>query len=225
MKEKIKRIPFLSNLARQAYWKIKGSRQFPGSLNYWEGRYAAGGNSGVGSYDKLSEFKAEVINAIVAENGVTSVIEFGCGDGNQLKLAVYPEYIGIDVSQTAISICKKKFSHDSQKRFKLASEYGGEKADLSLSLDVIYHLVEDQVFDAYMKTLFKAANRYVCIYSSNTDENPGHEGTHVRQRKFTKWIDENLSGWEMIDYIPNRYPYDEKNKTGSISDFYIYKKV
>jgi len=36
-------------------------------------------------------FKAAVINAIVATRGVQSVIECGCGDGNQLMLVVrYP---------------------------------------------------------------------------------------------------------------------------------------
>lgn len=44
-------------------------------------------------------------------------------------------------------------------------------ADLSLSLDVIYHLVEDEVFETYINTLFKSARRYVIIYSSNSDDN------------------------------------------------------
>jgi hypothetical protein len=39
--------------------------------------------------------------------------------------------------------------------------------DLELSLDVIYHLVEDEVFDAYMRSLFAHAGRFVVIYSSN----------------------------------------------------------
>ncbi len=65
---------------------------FPGSDKYWEQRYAVGGNSGVGSYGKFANFKAEVINKFVREHKIKSVIEFGCGDGNQLKLANYPSY-------------------------------------------------------------------------------------------------------------------------------------
>ena len=37
--------------------------------------------------------------------------------------------------------------------------------DLSLSLDVIYHLVEDRVFDLHMKTLFYSS-KYVIIFST-----------------------------------------------------------
>jgi hypothetical protein len=35
---------------------------FPDSATYWEQRYARGWNSGVGSYGRLAEFKAQVLN-------------------------------------------------------------------------------------------------------------------------------------------------------------------
>ncbi len=65
---------------------------FPGSNKYWTQRYAEGGNSGAGSYGKFARFKAEVINKFVSEREIKSVIEFGCGDGNQLKLANYSRF-------------------------------------------------------------------------------------------------------------------------------------
>src|SRR5690349_24554192 len=57
---------------------------FRSSPSYWEERYRQGGNSGVGSYGQLARFKAQTINRFVAEQAVTSVVEFGCGDGAQL---------------------------------------------------------------------------------------------------------------------------------------------
>ena len=80
-----------------------GKRVF-NSKNYWEEHYQAGGNSGSGSYGRLASFKALIINEFVSENQISSVIEFGCGDGNQLALANYPEYVGLDVSPTTIKI-------------------------------------------------------------------------------------------------------------------------
>ena len=41
---------------------------------YWENRYKKSGNSGAGSYGRLAEFKADVINNFIAENKITSVI-------------------------------------------------------------------------------------------------------------------------------------------------------
>ena len=190
MKEIIKRIPILGDIAKRIYWRLLARRRnpepFPGSAAYWEKRYSAGGNSGVGSYALFAEFKADVLNGFVATHHVQTVIDFGCGDGNQLSLAKYPTYLGFDVSSTAISQCQELFKSDTHKSFRLMSEYNGEKADLALSLDVIYHLVEDNVFEHYMRTLFEASNRYVIIYASDSDDNRGYEGTHVRHRKFTQ---------------------------------------
>ena len=228
MKEQIKKIPILGNLARQIYgWVVKNKTKptlFPGSEKYWEQRYASGGNSGVGSYNKFAEFKAEVLNAFINKHNIQTVIEFGCGDGNQLSCS-FPTYIGIDVSQTVIDSCKERFSSDPSKTFKLAKEYDRETADLSLSLDVIYHLVEDEVFENYMRALFKSANRYVIIYSSNSENNAEYKGTHVRHREFTEWIKNNISNWKLIECIANRYPYEGNYKRGSFADFYIYKEA
>ncbi|MFT5219147.1 MAG: SAM-dependent methyltransferase [Planctomycetota bacterium] len=227
IKEQIKRIPVFGNVAMQVYWKIKGNRSkpepFPGSSEYWEKRYASGGNSGVGSYKNFAAFKAEILNAFVVKHDVKSVIEFGCGDGNQLLLANYAAYIGFDVSHTVIDSCKAKFLTDASKTFKQMAEYDGETADLSLSLDVIYHLVEDDIFENYMRALFKSANRYVIIYASDSEENEGYEGTHVRHRKFTKWIKENISNCKLIQHIANKYPYEGDYTRGSFADFYVYE--
>ncbi len=105
-----------SSLLTKIFIKLK-QVLFSGSAEYWELRYASGGSSGQGSYGRLAEFKAEVINNFVMERGVHSVIEFGCGDGNQLQLAKYPVYVGLDVSEKAVAMCKEKFNNDTSKLF------------------------------------------------------------------------------------------------------------
>ncbi|MDR2439202.1 MAG: class I SAM-dependent methyltransferase [Planctomycetaceae bacterium] len=102
--KQIKKIPLLCYLV-----VIIRQVLFPGSKRYWDNRYCQGGNSGAGSYGRLAEFKAEILNKFVTENNINSVIEFGCGDGNQLMLANYPYYIGVDVSPKAIEICRELF--------------------------------------------------------------------------------------------------------------------
>ncbi|MEH6535821.1 MAG: glycosyltransferase [Psychroserpens sp.] len=203
-----------------------GDVAFPGSQAYWEQRYSNDMNSGSGSYGRLAQFKAEVLNDFVLNNVVQTVIEFGCGDGNQLSLASYPSYKGLDVSLKAIEICKSRFKNDLTKDFyHLGNEFlKTAKADLVLSLDVLYHLVEDEVFENYMDQLFKSSNKYVIIYSSNYDE---VLTDHVKCRKFTDWINKNVSKhWSLIDRLNNKYAFHEKDpENTSMSDFYIYKKV
>jgi hypothetical protein len=223
MKNLIKKIPVIGPFARSVYKKwLKPSRPFHDSESYWVDRYKSGGNSGAGSYNRLADFKADVLNGYVVKNDIRSVIEFGCGDGNQLKLASYPSYIGFDVSPDVVATCGKIFKADTTKTFKLVKDYAGETAQLALSLDVIYHLIEDNVFEKYMETLFDSAQSYVIVYSSDKSDK---QTSHVRHRNFTKWVDENRREWQMLEHIPNRYPYAGDNETGSLADFFIYRKM
>lgn len=200
-------------------------RRFDGSANYWDERYARGGDSGAGSFGRFGEFKAEVLNGFVERNGVRSVIEFGSGDGNQLSIARYPRYLGVDVSTEAIKLCRQRFKGDDSKTFVALADYAGERADLALSLDVIYHLVEDEVFNDYMARLFDASDRWVIVYSSNHDDTDRAEAAHVRHRKFTNWVQANRPGWVLRENIPNRYPYTGDFRLGSFSEFFIFERA
>jgi SAM-dependent methyltransferase len=202
---------------------------FPGSIKYWEQRYTSGVSSGQGSYGRLAAFKAEIINNLVSEYRVGSVIEFGCGDGNQLKLANYPTYVGLDVSKKAVEICKDQFSGDPSKDFFLYEPHCFDeslrkyKVDLALSLDVIYHLVEDDIYSLHLKHLFSVAEKYVIIYASDKDDLGRYYERHVRHRNFTKDIAELFPSWKLRQKIKNRYPAKEVKGISSFADFFIYE--
>lgn len=223
MKEAVKKIPILGPTLRAVYRFFKPIKPFENSRLYWEERYRDGGGSGPGSYGKLAEFKSCVINEFVLEQNIKKVIEHGCGDGNQLCLARYKEYLGLDISPASISICRKMFAHDNSKRFETIDNYDGETAELALSLDVIFHLVEDDIYRAYMKRLFQSSEKYVIIYSSNTDvaEVPSQ---HEKPRKFSVDVEGEFSDWKLTQHIPNKYPYSGDAQISSTSDFYIYQK-
>ena len=202
---------------------------FEHSAQYWEERYQQEGNSGAGSYGRLADFKAEVINQFVSEHNLQTVIEFGCGDGNQLSLSSYPHYTGFDVAREAIARCQKIFEKDSRKQFLHVSEWAEQQAELVLSLDVIYHLIEENIYDDYMTKLFASSTRFVIIYASNNEEFNrllGDHVKHVRHRKFTDWVvKNNASSWSLYRYVMNRYPFDinDQNNT-SFADFYIFER-
>ncbi|WP_238700359.1 methyltransferase domain-containing protein [Helicobacter jaachi] len=205
---------------------------------YWEIRYKSfktlgGGGigaSGAGSYNHLADFKARVLNTFVQEHNIARVLEWGCGDGNQLSLCAYPQYIGLDVSSFVIQRLREKFRQDNTKAFyeveyflQNQAQMPFTSADLSLSLDVIYHLIDDRIYAAYMRNLFAFSHQFVIIYASNVD---APHTAHVRHRAFSKWIAAHISGWELIESIPNAYPYDAQNpQNTSFADFYIYKKI
>lgn len=220
--EWLRRVPGALSVARLLRARFASANaDFAGSAAYWRGRYAAGGDSGTGSYGKFAQFKARVLNAHFAEQGITKAIEFGSGDGNQLKLLVIDDYLGVDISADAITACKRSFEHVPGRRFVLADEYRGEQAECALSLDVIYHLVEDAAFEAYMRQLFAAATRSVVIYSSDRDADKA-DGLHVRHRRFTAWVERHQPGWTLQRHLPNEYPFRGDYLSGTFADFYFY---
>jgi len=188
---------------------------------YWERRYRAGGTSGAGSYGHLAAFKASVINSFVADNDVTDVLDLGCGDGNLLSMLDLPAYIGADVSAAALERCAGRFP---ERTFVTLDALGvSVRADLSLSIDVIFHLVEDSVFARYMHVLFAHARRFVVIRSSNVDAE--WSSPHVRHRRFTEHVAACRPEWRLAAHLPNPYAFDpERPEATSFSDFFIYAR-
>jgi SAM-dependent methyltransferase len=213
----------LMAVIRPFYCLFTRKRDFS-SRKYWEKRYASGGNSGAGSYGRLARFKADVVNDFVKWNKIKSVVELGCGDGHQLAYFDIPRYVGLDVSKESIRLCKARFSRDKSKSFFLYGPDNLVRADAALSLDVIYPLVEDDVFERYMRDLFSSSKRYVIIYSSDTDKQERFQAQHVKHRKFSDFIRDNFPDWELISTIKNKFPVRNDPGQESFADFYIYKK-
>jgi SAM-dependent methyltransferase len=209
----------LAHYARQV-WLGATSRS---SGHYWDRRYRLGMNSGPGSYGELAQFKAEVLNAFVRENDVQTIAELGCGDGNQLKLAAYPRYLGLDVSRRAVQLCAERFASDPSKSFlwydpactvNLAAFVS---VDLTLSLDVIYHLLEDRVYRRYLQDVFSLSRRFVIVYSSDRADN-GRSAAHVRHWNFTADVQRSFPQFDLIRKIPNRHP------ELSHAEFFIFRR-
>lgn len=212
----------MTTLSRTPLVRQMRRRSFRSTADYWESRYAKGGTSGAGSYGRQAEWKAEIVNDWVAELGVTSVVDLGCGDGNQLSLAKYPRYLGLDPSATAVRGCIERFRGDDTKSFLaydpagLADPAGWLRADLALSMEVIFHLIEDEIFTDYMNRLFDSAERYVVICNNATadDERAAHE----RHRDFTKWVAAERPQWMLDKRVDPPADVDLQ------SSFFLYRK-
>ena len=197
------------------------------SKEYWNNRYVKGGNSGSGSYNELAKFKADEINNFIEKNKIKTVVDYGVGGGNQLKLINTKDkiYTGIDVSTFIISKCKGLFKHDKTKTFIHIDDVDHDlQSELVLSCDVIYHLIEDKVYMEYMEKMFSMSNKYVIIYAKNEDIN---HCQHVKFRCFTNYIESKLPKWKLIKHIPNKYPQinRKENNKSSPSDFFIYESI
>lgn len=194
---------------------------------YWEKRYSSGGNSGRGSYGRLQSFKTAAINDIAVRYRLHSAVEFGCGDGAQLAGFAFTDYHGVDVSATVIAQNRAHYKANPSRSFWDLSEISKCLAhgpfDVALSLDVIFHLVNDLEFDTYMRNVFASNCRFVIVYSSNYYEGPRSETPHVRHRRFTDWIDDHASQYRLLEMVEN--PYSRRlimDGDQSNSDFYVF---
>jgi hypothetical protein len=212
----IKKIKFFCYTILNTYYKI-----WFNSRKYWEKRYKKWWNSWAGSYNKYAEYKANILNDIIDEKNINSLIEFGCWDWNNLNYYKINYYTGFDISETAIKICISKYREDSSKSFILYNpiffKSWGLKAELTISFEVIFHLIEDNVFLKYFEDLFNTSSKYVLILSSNNDHNKW-SAAHYKNREFTKFIPENFS---LIDCKKTPQEWNFKWFT---SDFYLYIK-
>ena len=136
-------------------------------------------------------------------------------------------YIGLDVSATIIKQCISKFKSDNTKSFfiydseSFADNLHIFKSDAAFSIDVIFHLVEDVLFEKYLEDLFSSAIKLVVIYGADMDYIPGTE--HELYRRFTAYIENKFPEWKLDKFIKNRYPAkDNEDRNGSLSDFFFY---
>ena len=137
--------------------------------SYWDMNYASNGNSGSGSYGALGDFKANVVKNLIEKYNITSTLDFGCGDGNMVRLIDYKNYIGLDISSHAVSRCKNMFANDDTKSFYVydPTTYSSNsyKADMCTCLDVLYHITNKDDFHSTLDAIFSSASKLVVLYT------------------------------------------------------------
>lgn len=185
---------------------------------YWERRYREGRTSGAGSEGSEGQYKADYVSDFIHNHDIKSVIDWGCGDGQVLDLIRLEDatYIGVDVSPTIVDRMQKKYDHPSYQF--MTSEYakgGHYVADLTLSMDVLFHLPADTDYFAYLLQLFGSAEKYVMIYSTNYAG--GRTARHVFRREFTPDIAERFPDWELRTV--------ETPLREGLASFFVYEKV
>jgi len=225
-KRLLRHVPF----ARAAKRRLMGgtaASPFSTSAEYWKRRYREGGNSGEGSYGRLSAYKAGFLNDFAREHAVATVFELGCGDGNQLSRLDFDRYTGVDISEACLTSCRnvargKGWDFCTPEEFD--AKYPARSFELGLSLDVIYHLTEDATFHEYLDRLFSRAGRWVLAYSSDMSMQDA-EIPHVRHREFTKTVAERFPDWRLVEVFENPLAKDPHARSyGSFARFHLFAR-
>ncbi len=160
---------------------------------YWNERYRKGWSSGVGSEGNNARIKAGIVNRWIAENAIKSVVDWGCGDGTTLShLEGFDHYTGVDVSEVILRTNAAKFPGLSFVRLDPRNYL---RADMALSMDVLFHQIEDDEFHRHLDQLFSSARKAVVIGS--TDDDRGRTAKHVMRRAFTPVVAYRFPQWRL----------------------------
>jgi SAM-dependent methyltransferase len=189
------------------------------NVRYWERRYRAGRSSGRGSEGQIALAKAVYVNRVIERESVASIIDWGVGDGTVMShVTGEVGYTGVDISPTILARLRRKFG--SRGEFLLAdiAALRHLHADMALSMDVIFHLVNDLDYERYLSRLFDSANRFVLICSTDFDDE-GRSARHVRHRHWTSKVRARFPQWILDEVGPWAVGFDDR------SAFYLYKRA
>jgi len=171
--------------------KTKGVDPTFNYKKYWEERYSRGRDSGSGSYGKNAAFKAEIVNRVIEDYHCKNMVEFGCGDANQMTLFTRIPYVGYDISSTIIERDKKKYADLPQSEFlimDMGADYSNIK-DLSICVDVLFHLTIEEDWLKLIDHVCKAGKKMIVI-TTNTEEIREEYFPHVNfKRKILPVLD------------------------------------
>jgi len=127
--------------------------------NLWGGNES---KSGTGSEGSFAEQKINLIQDIIKEYDIQSIIDIGCGDLNWMKTILENpkiNYTGIDVVETLLNDNKNKAP---EHRFELLDFNKIYKADLLIIFDVFGHQLHDEVIEM-IKYINKLDVKYVLV--------------------------------------------------------------
>ena len=163
------------------------------------------------------------MNEFVQTHRIDTVLELGCGDGRQLGLMNFSKYTGLDVSPLAVDRCRSMHGTDDGKTFDLLPEVRdlSTRAALTLSLDVIYHLVEDEIFELHPDRLFGASDRYVAIFLSNFGR---VVAAHVRHREFLPGVLRRFPDFKLIESPADPYPLEHFGREGAHASSFVFER-
>ena len=162
---------------------------------YWENRYSLGRDSGEGSAGKGRDWKWKMINEFAAN--ITSVIDVACGDlrfwkGNPGKYV--DDYIGIDISRTIIEKNKEIQQNNCKFICAPAEKRIDLKAPFVFCMDVLFHIMDDDTYEAILENLCYYSSRFIFIhtwinnYFGDRIRGPFTDGNYMTFRRFEEYF-------------------------------------
>jgi hypothetical protein len=134
------------------------------SKNYWEKRFFSGDwESNNGRFQTMNFAKSQIKHFDISYDFNGTILDFGCalGDAFPIYNKCYPsaKLIGVDISETAIEFCKKKYNNIAN--FFCGSYIDVPNVDIIIASNIFEHLDNDIEVAKYLMT--KCKKLYIIV--------------------------------------------------------------
>lgn len=121
--------------------------------------------SGPGSRGYPAWVKRQLICQAVAQNGLHSVIDAGCGDLCWMQEGLLPgvNYLGLDISDVIVAQNRTRYPDLAFLHHDLATGPVQPPADLIVSFDVLIHQCSLELFSAVLRNIVQSTRRWALI--------------------------------------------------------------
>jgi len=176
-----------------------------------------GQGSGSGSRPENAQSWIQVVNQLIQDKLITSIVDVGCGDfvlGQEYNLAGI-SYLGLDVSELIIS--KNSIYENPLIKFIAADAefFQFPESDLVLIKDVFQHLPNNSIVRIFERVMTTARYILICNDYTNSDE--------INQ-------DIEVGGWRGIDLLSEPFSFDLESvcnyKSGpEVKQVYLFSRT
>ena len=131
----------------------------------------------------------------------------------------YEQYLGVDVSRSAVKACKKIFRTDSTKRFQTYNPLRPLKVgmfDATVSLEVLMHVIDEDAFVATLDNMFSHARKLVILHAPLFELISYRPGSPERHRELFPYLEK--YDFEIADIVVHPSTTLEGRRAGTIGD-------
>jgi 2-polyprenyl-3-methyl-5-hydroxy-6-metoxy-1,4-benzoquinol methylase len=199
----------ITEFSSDEYWKLRHKSLLQNPKNVGNKGLTVKQNEDlIGS---KAAFVAHLIGKHLKDN--ISILDAGCGAGEFSKYFFCNkyQYSGFDVSPDAIqqasNVSKGNFFVSSITDLKLK-----QKFDLVMCLDVLFHIVDDYMWNKAVENLAQRVKLNGCLFIIEYFPGTPSTALHTKWRK-TSDYEKKLSDFKLVENITFQYPHEKLNKT------------
>ncbi|KAB0590723.1 class I SAM-dependent methyltransferase [Campylobacter lari subsp. concheus] len=204
-------------------------------IDFWNQRHEklglySGGDKGISDYENFEFYihRLSMILKLISKyyigKKLLEVLDAGCGKGFFSNGIFSSGYIvnGIDSSASAISFCKENYPEIFFKQDNLDKFILDKAFDVIICIDVMFHIVEDSLWENSVKNLaYHAKNNSIIIISDYIDATDSEKaiGEKIKYIKYRnkKKYSEILEPFGF--FLKNTVPYDILSNKNSFMVF------